>query len=96
MPCYDSRNDASYLNRELQDKCNRLTRLLCEVMSDNSNIVASVELQIWWRKHQEIDRQRVLKEKRDQALAENAQKIRQERKEVIEGLTPRQRELLNL
>lgn len=71
MPCYDSRDNvaASYLAEDvirLQDKCNKLTRLLCiacaEIVEIGRNYKGIYpgddELREWYRGHQKLDRNR--------------------------------------
>lgn len=96
MPCYDSRDSYESRSRELQDKCNRLTRLLCEVLTQNENIVASRDLQSWWTAHQVLDRQRAERAQEQKELAKQRERERQERLDTIKSLTPEQRRILNL
>ena len=68
MPCYDSRSEPSYVRaeakREFQADLNKLTRLLCEVMTviDEAdmelNVNPSDELYEWWKEHKKLDKAR--------------------------------------
>ena len=70
-------------------KLDKHTAQLCDFCSKNDITKYSLELQIWWRDHQEVDKQRVEKE-----LA--AKKTEEERKEVLNKLTEHERKILGL
>ena len=65
------------------------TAMLCKFCEENNVTDQSLELQIWWRDHQEAD-----KAKRE-AAAED-ERVETERREAIAKLTDRERDLLGL
>lgn len=65
------------------------TAMLCKFCENNDVKVQSLELQLWWRDHQEADKVK-LKKQIEKAESEK------ERRQAIEKLTPRERSLLGL
>ena len=65
MPCYDERSSPGYIYKENREKIDKLTRMLCTVLSSlPSTQVKSLNKEIndWWAKHQEWDRRRLATE----------------------------------
>lgn len=62
---------------------------LCERLQSCDVTKYSLEMQIWWRDHQEADKKRIARELREQ-------KTTAKRKAALEKLTPRERKLLGL
>lgn len=60
MPCYDHRNEPSYVRAEVtaeyRDKINKLTRLLCELCQCSEPDNWSPELNAWWKEHRKLDK----------------------------------------
>lgn len=65
------------------------TAKLCEFCQNNNVTNHSLELQIWWRDHQESDRRKLKK-------AQQKAKTKEEKNKAIEKLTPYERKLLGL
>lgn len=42
----------------LKEELDLVTRLLCEVLTENPQVVKSEELSIWWKRHQKFDKSR--------------------------------------
>lgn len=64
MPCQDY--DAPHiLLSEANAKCDKLTRMLCSVLSLNGALVIDDETDVWWREHKAADERRMAKEKHD-------------------------------
>lgn len=65
MPCYDSRNEPSYVRaeakKEFQEDLNNLTRLLCEackIIFYRRSQAPSDELRKWHEDHLKVDKAR--------------------------------------
>lgn len=67
MPCYDSRNDRTYIINEvrqeceaemkrLSNRCHELTQLLCEAGRARADRrIPSRKVRAWWREHSNLD-----------------------------------------
>lgn len=68
MPCFDGGAYDPPVNEQLRAKCDKLTRMLCEVMGKVSADIPrghfSDEVWDWWREHREFDSKRAKKPKR--------------------------------
>lgn len=94
MPCRDPDLDKQVADREfhlIREKVNKLTRLLCGLLTKNGLPKnADPELVRWWRNHQEADkrrkrmeekeakREREIKESKLQNLRNQAKKLQEE------------------
>lgn len=65
------------------------TSQLCEFCQGNDITESSFELQIWWRDHQQADRDRLAREQQEAKTVE-------EKEEALSKLTDYEKELLNL
>ena len=65
------------------------TAILCEFCQNNDVTKHSLELQIWWRDHQNADKARIERELQEQ-------KEDQDRDAALSKLTPYERKLLGL
>lgn len=103
MACYatgSAEGDARLAHQETLAEMQSLTRLLCELCDAWDRFVVQPPMppnvREWWEAHQKIDearREREARHERDrQAKAAKAQ----ERQELINSLTPEQRELLGV
>lgn len=107
MPCRDWEGvaESGYSSSEyhaLQHRCDKLARMLCEVMTHCCGKglidagVFSKETQEWWIKHQEDDRNNrkleAAKKKREEAEKER----KKQRQELINKMSPEERKILGL
>jgi len=72
-----------------KEKLDKATAELCSMLKNKDTTRYSLELQIWWRDHQEADRQRVFKEASDA-------KARAVKEQALKKLTPEERKALGL
>lgn len=93
MPCYDPTPPAEYEAHYAKQKVDELTRMLCEVISilrDADLLIhGSKELQDWAKKHDKIDKQRLLKERN--ATIKKA--MDDAEKAWLAGLSPQERKI---
>jgi hypothetical protein len=63
MPCRDDGGFGYDNHNACQDKIDKLTRMLCEVLGTlSSTSHYSTEVQEWWAKHREFDKKRLEQE----------------------------------
>lgn len=91
MPCRDYSSDYD-LSVERQRKVDKLTRMLCTVLSAYNEAgirKLPAEVREWWREHQALDRQRL--------AAEEASRQRARlKKRALDKLTPEERKALGV
>lgn len=92
MPCSDHGRGES----ELQERCDRATRLLCKLLTNLSGherffklVLEDNELRAWWDEHQAFDRERIKVELYRDAQARL-------RRNGLEKLTPDERAALGI
>jgi hypothetical protein len=89
MPCSsDGRSSCEGLSEEL-DKVTAMLCLICQEFETASMALPSTEIKQWWKKHKEVDRERIERELREL-------KIKEDKLSAISKLTPYERKLLGL
>lgn len=83
---YDKR---VYNNGSSTERLNRKTKELCSALQKTDVSKFSLEMQIWWRDHQEADKKRLEQESRKKRKEEA-------RKKALAKLTPYERGLLGI
>lgn len=79
-----------YNQRISKQESDALAQTLCDTLSQKESVSDySLELQVWWRDHQQHDKERL---EREQSLIKTAE----EKRKAISKLTPYERKLLGL
>ncbi len=56
MPCYDHRDSAEYQTKELSDKVNQLTEMLCDLCRCvESDLPTPMYVEKWYKRHKKED-----------------------------------------
>jgi hypothetical protein len=105
MPCRDQdivEVSESYIS-DLKERNDYLARIACKVMNELVNAGAAGLLLLkddevcqWWKKHQEADRKARKEEERRLKIAEEQNRKKRIRDEVMSKLTPEEREALDI
>ena len=88
MPCQSFR-DHEYLAIMARRECNKLTRILCEVIGNLTPVqlnLMNVEAQNWWQHHQDADKR----------AAEREARLKKDRNETLRRISSLTRELISL
>jgi hypothetical protein len=67
MPCRDSAWDDHEFHQEEKKKIDKLTRMLCELLTFYENegkVYLTIEMKEWWEAHKRLDLQRIAHEER--------------------------------
>lgn len=54
MPCYDSRNEPSYLAKEFRHNSD-VAQMLCHILKNYPEAACTAEIQEWWKEHKKRD-----------------------------------------
>ena len=82
MPCYDSRDDASCINRETVERLDNATRLLCMACREMDESKMDPEIRQWWLAHKKDDDRRITKQNAKVEIVKLEESVRQINKEL--------------
>jgi predicted nucleic acid-binding Zn-ribbon protein len=90
MPCVYDDPDPGKTERELRSELDRVTRLLCEAITNDDQILDySLELSHWWQKHKRKDEQR-------KKVENEINKTKKAKADALAKLTEKEKKLLGL
>jgi hypothetical protein len=92
MPCYDERSSPAYVAREFKERLDKATRVACTLLTKmHPRDIRELpkEIQEWWGDHQELDRQREMRE-------QEARERKRKKKAALAKLSPEERKVLGI
>lgn len=72
-----------------KEKGDQMVSALCQALQKEDVSKRSLEMQMWWRDHQEADKARIVRELQEA-------KTQEDKRKAIEKLTPYERDILGL